>query len=170
MYRIYRKEFVNHRKTFEMNQFQAVFQKLDRYRAKKNPIQRLVFFNKYLNTRASTYFKPYLNKESSLSHSSKGRMVLTRGLVTKTALLLQPLFKSADFRSLLFKIDRFGLRARTFKRVLKLTLNPLLLDFTTNKDTLTSTDNLIVDYFTTNLLNQTDITLNPSRYTNIGHS
>jgi hypothetical protein len=48
-------------------------------------------------------------------------------------------------------------------------LNPLLADFITNKDTLIVADSLIADYFTTNLLNQTDINLHPHRYTNIGH-
>ena len=169
-YRLYRKEIVDRHNTFEMNQFQAVFQKLNRYRVKKNPTQRLVFFNKYLNTRAGTYFKKYLSRASAISSLLNGREILTNDWTTKTALLLQPLCKSADFRSLLFKVDRFGLRDRTLKRVLKLTLNPLLIDFTTNKDTLTVTDNLIADYFTTNLLNQTDNNLHSSRYTSIGHS
>jgi hypothetical protein len=55
------------------------------------------------------------------------------------------------------------------KRALRLLLNPLLEDFITNKDTLIATDDLIVDYFTTNLLNQTDTNLHPHRHANIGH-
>ena len=76
-YRLYRKEIVDRHNTFEMNQFQAVFQKLNRYRVKKNPTQRLVFFNKYLNTRASTYFKKYLSRASAISSLLNGREILT---------------------------------------------------------------------------------------------
>jgi hypothetical protein len=76
-YRLYRKEVVDRHNTFEMNQFQAIFQKFDQYKTKKNPTQRLVFFNKRLNTRAITYFKHYLNKEAATSSVSNGRKVLT---------------------------------------------------------------------------------------------
>lgn len=168
-YRLYRKEIVDRHNTFEMNQFQAVFQKFDQYKTKKNPTQRLVFFNKRLNTRAITYFKQYLNKEATTSSVSNGREVLTNDWTTKTALLLQPLFKSANFRSLLFKFNSSGLSVKMLKRALRLLLNPLLEDFITNKDTLIATDDLIVDYFTTNLLNQTDTNLHPNRHANIGH-
>jgi len=168
-YRLYRKEIVGRHNTFEMNQFQAVFQKFDRYRAKRNPTQRLVFFNKHLNTRATNYFKQYLDREATISSFSNGRKVWNNDWTTKTALLLQPLFKSANFRSLLFKVNSSGLSIKTLKRALRLMLNPLLADFITNKDTLIVADSLIADYFTTNLLNQTDINLHPHRYTNIGH-
>jgi len=170
MYRLYRKELPSRHNTFEMNRLQSVFHKLDKYRVQKNTTRRLIFFSKYLNTRATSYFKPYLAKILPSLDSFKNRDLLAVDRLTRTALLLQPFCKSGDFKRLLFRVDRCGLRINSTKLVLKLLLNPSLANFIVNKDTLIADDNLIADHFTANLVNQTDVNLYSDAYTKLGHS
>lgn len=170
-YRLYRKEIPYRPNAFELNPMLSVLKKLARHNTKKQHTRRLILFNRYLNTRASSYFRSYLPASLSsmdgVINTSRDSLVKERE--TKNALLIKPLFQDVKFRKLLIKMSKIGVRGRSLTKVLTLALNPFLINFINNKSDLIASNDLISNHFSAIQASRTRVNFNFSKYSNIGY-
>lgn len=171
-FRIYKK------KNLEINPVLNMLEQVARYGSKKNTLKNLTNPNKYLNSKALNYFRKYVNRKiytsKKLKKSSK-RLIISKKISsnryrnTQTTFLLKSLFKNTKFRNLLLYMNRVGTKTHTFTKVIKLLLNPNLVNFILNKDFINENDETFDDYVSNRIENQLTLKLVNSKMFNLGY-
>lgn len=179
LFKMYKKERLPLTKDSEINHTLSIIKQFKKYNVKKNVIKTLINSNKTLNIGALNFFNKYLNsglrklKKNNKKLVSLGvkttKLVPNTFKTLKTTILLKFFFQNPEIRHLLLRMNKNGTKIYTFTKVLKLLLNPISLNFLTNKSFMVANDSNLNDYFTDKMTNKQSLKLSNIRPVGLGY-